>query len=120
MSRGSSPVKMKQWTERLKRFDQAGQTVAQFCRDERVSQPSFYQWKKRLAEKRKTNSSRPKSEPAFQAVEVTAPSLAATTIRLANGAEIELGGDLWVVQTVMKQLLDAVGPVSLSAGGPSC
>ena len=117
MPRGSSPVKMKQWTERLKRFAQTGQTVAQFCHDECVSQPSFYQWKKKLAKQVQTTPSPPQSEPAFHAVEVTAPGLAATTIRLANGVEIELGGDLRVVQTVMKQVLDTVPH---AAGGPSC
>ena len=47
-SRVSDPVKVQQWAERLRRYGDCGQTVAEFCRAERVSQPSFYQWKKRL------------------------------------------------------------------------
>ena len=47
-SRVSDPVKVQQWSERLSRFGDSGQTVAEFCRAERVSQPSFYQWKKTL------------------------------------------------------------------------
>ena len=120
MPRGSKPVKTKLWTERMERFARAGQTVAQFCRDERVSQPSFYHWKKKLANQGQTNSAPPKFEPAFQAVEVTANGLAATTIRLANGVQIELGGDLQVVQAVVKQVLETVDSDPRAAGGSSC
>tara|TARA_R110002049_G_scaffold46487_1_gene135211 strand:+ start:176399 stop:176725 length:327 start_codon:yes stop_codon:yes gene_type:complete len=38
----------KLWAERLRRFQQAQMTVAQFCADEGVSQPSFYSWKRKL------------------------------------------------------------------------
>ena len=41
-SRVSDPVKIQQWSERLSRFGDSGQTVAEFCRAECVSQPSFY------------------------------------------------------------------------------
>ena len=121
MPRGSSPIKVQQWRERLERFARSGQTVAQFCQDERVSQPSFYQWKKKLADQARPSSSHSKSSrSAFRAVEVTSPSLSATTIRLANGVEIELGGDLRVVQTVVKQLLEVPAAGTLAAGGRSC
>ena len=121
MPRRSSPIKVQQWTERLERFAQAGQTVVQFCQDERVSQPSFYQWKKKLADQASPTPANSKSSPsAFRAVEVTSPSQSATTIRLANGIEIELGGDLRVVQAVVKQLLEVPAAATLAAGGRSC
>jgi len=121
MPRGSNPIKVQQWTERLVRerlvrFDQSSQTVAQFCQNEGVSQPSFYQWKKKLASPNKRPSSRQESSPAaFQALEVTSLPLSATTVRLANGIEIELGGDLRIVQAVVKQLLDAPAADTSSA-----
>jgi hypothetical protein len=37
------------WAERLDRFRRANQTVAQFCADEGISEPSFYVWKRTLA-----------------------------------------------------------------------
>lgn len=37
------------WRSRLARFAHSGLTVVEFCRRERVSPPSFYQWRKRLA-----------------------------------------------------------------------
>ena len=42
------PTKVRQWTERLERFQRSQVTLTQFCRDEGVSMPSFYQWRKRL------------------------------------------------------------------------
>ena len=122
MPRGSNPIKVQLWTERLERFAQSGQTVVQFCRAEGVSQPSFYQWKKKLARQATAaNSFDSKSaRPAFQAVEITSPNRCATTVRLANGVEIELGGDLRVVQAVVKQLLEAPRGTTRAVGGGSC
>ena len=121
MSRESRPIKVQQWAERLERFAQSGLTVVQFCQDERVSQPSFYQWKKKLTEQASQPSLHAKSSPsAFRAVEVIPTSQSATTIRLVNGIEIELGGDLRVVQAVVKQLLELPTDATLAAGGRSC
>jgi hypothetical protein len=41
--------KMREWQRRMARFEEARQSVAEFCRKEGVSAPSFYQWRKRLA-----------------------------------------------------------------------
>ncbi len=147
MSRVSDPVKVEQWSERLRRFGESGQTVADFCRAECVSQASFYRWKKTLGcprtkirsvcsdssgELGSSLESLP-SMGSFQAVELAEPTfteLALTepamnvepsrpsmTVRFGQGIEVEIGSDLRVVETVMRQLLDAS---RLSAGGSSC
>lgn len=36
------------WADRLERFKQADLTVAQFCAEEGISVPSFYQWRRKL------------------------------------------------------------------------
>jgi hypothetical protein len=41
--------KVREWQRRMTRFEEARQPVAEFCRKEGVSAPSFYQWRKRLA-----------------------------------------------------------------------
>ena len=121
MSRGSNPIKVQQWRQRLERFAQSGQTVVQFCQAEGVSEASFYQWKTKLARQASQTSSQAKSSPpAFQAVEITSPHQSATTVRLAGGIEIELGGDLRVVGAVVKQLLEASSGATRAAGGRSC
>ena len=119
MSRGRSRQKVEEWTARLGRFGNSGQTVTQFCKSEGVSQPSFYQWKKKLngAVKGtegicgKTNGVTDLDLPSFRAVEIAPVSDRQTaTIRFSIGVEIELGNDLQVAQTVVatvvKQLLD--------------
>lgn len=41
--------KVREWQRRIARFQEPQQPVAEFCRQEGVSAPSFYQWRKRLA-----------------------------------------------------------------------
>jgi transposase-like protein len=48
MPRGSNPTKVKEWQARLDRFEQSGQSIARFCENEGVSQPSFFQWRRKL------------------------------------------------------------------------
>ena len=38
----------RRWQERLRRFDESQATVAQFCADEGISQPSYYHWRRKL------------------------------------------------------------------------
>lgn len=96
----------KRWQQRLRRFASSQMTVAQFCQSEGVSQPSFYQWKKKLrqpptdAESKaaqstvqfmplrlsaeSTNQIAPKSD------EHAAPAVASTTIELPGGVRIHV------------------------------
>lgn len=112
MARGPSPVKPQQWTERLQRFEESQQTVAEFCQAEGVSEASFYQWKRRLgrasrnktlpAPRRSQASARPR--PSFQSVIVRDTSTQ-VTIRLPQGSVMELGNDPRIIQMVVRELL---------------
>ena len=66
------------WRERLERQRRSGLSVAAFCRRERVSQPSFYHWRKRLAAAER---------PLFVPVQVADDAPAS-----AGGLEIDLPG----------------------------
>ena len=139
MSRGSNPTKVAEWSDRLERFENSGQSVTQFCVAEGVSQPSFYQWKKRLGvgdrvrgeqPKRSGKSSRAKSlvrrdksKSAFTSVQLTPPPglQQSTMIRLADGVEIELGNNLQVVEMVVRSVVEQVLPNAASrTGGTPC
>ncbi len=139
MSRGSNPTKVAQWSDRLDRFENSGQTVTQFCVTEGVSQPSFYQWRKKLGivdrvrggkAKRSGESNggeRPnrgkKSTSAFKPVQLApTPGLQQSTmIRLADGVEIELGHNLQVVEMVVRSVVDQVLPgAAARSGGTPC
>ena len=70
------------WRSRLQRFQSSGMTVVQFCRRERVSAPSFYQWRKRLATSHGTTSS-----PTFVPLRLTRLA-SPVEIHLPNGARV--------------------------------
>ena len=133
MKRGMDPVKVQLWHKRFARFKYSGQTVDRFCRDEGVSVPSFYLWRKKLAvglaernswaqsaataqkplpNRQLLNRPLPKSRPAspFQPVELNGPSCdtaagRGVTVRLPDGIEIAVGCDLLVIEQVVGQLL---------------
>lgn len=111
------------WRERLRRFERAGLTVAEFCRREAVSVPSFYQWRRRLAgmpvladpsSQRPRGSralarsnappSRRRGEPAFQRVMLSAGGVVA--VALPSGVRIELPAEQTpLVRAVLADLL---------------
>src|SRR5664279_1839154 len=47
--RSGDPAKGRRWRELVKRWQQSGQTVREFCRSAEVKESAFYWWKRRLA-----------------------------------------------------------------------
>lgn len=100
------------WRERLRRFQGAGCTVAEFCRRERVSVPSFYQWRRRLADtspgprpQRSRRLQGPQTTPAFQQVMLSGGG--AVAIELPSGVRLELPAQVPLVRAVVAELLQA-------------
>ena len=130
MARGPRTSKVKEWTDRFRRFNASDQTVVEFCQAERVSSPSFYHWRKKLAGMSKARRARrPKSVSkanGFRELRVVPqPSGGnAVTIRLPSGITLELGTDLAVIENVVTQLFDRHDRTVLgkrqTAGGGSC
>jgi transposase-like protein len=90
------------WGERLGRYERAGQTVAEFCRQEGVSVPSFYQWRKRLAQPSSRSAAR---LPAFQQVLLSGGVVA---VELPSGVRMELPAEhVQLVRAVVAELLEA-------------
>jgi hypothetical protein len=85
----------KLWADRLRRFEQAEMTVAEFCAAEDVSQPSFYKWKKKLVAsqaggvltKARFLPVAFESKPASSG---TPTALAKTTVELPGGVRIHV------------------------------
>ena len=126
MPRQSDPAKLREWSERLQRFEKSSQTVAAFCRAEGVTQPSFYYWRRRHrggSRRRRSVKGREESAPAangsagFRSVVVTRPAAGVSVkIQLPGGTAIEMRDDLVVIEHVVKQLLDH----QRSKGGKGC
>ena len=93
MARTANAAKLAQWQERLTRWRQTNLSVAEFCRRERVSQPLFYQWRRRL-QPRSADTLTPRfvelPMPArpTSGVQLTLPG--GTIVTLPNHASIEL------------------------------
>jgi hypothetical protein len=108
------------WRERLRRFSRSGLTVAQFCEEEGVSEPSFYQWRKRLAEPSAEVLHR-QARPAFQPLAVTPTPPPGVSIELRCGARIELPSDnVELVQAVVRELTRTESEPGSPAGGGAC
>jgi hypothetical protein len=99
------------WRERLRRYERAEMTVAEFCQREGVSVASFYQWRKRLAEAsagrrqmRSTPRQRPEAAPAFQQVMLAGSDVVA--IELPSGVRMELPAhQVQLVRAVVAELV---------------
>ena len=106
--------KSKEWTDRFLRFESSDQTVVEFCRREGVSQPSFYQWRRKLgvserpAARRRSTDNRVvprKSHGHFRPVAVSADPF--PKVRFPSGIELVLGREPELVQVIVKQLIES-------------
>jgi hypothetical protein len=113
MARRPSAAKQREWEQRLRRFEKAGQSVSEFCLGEEVSPKSFYRWRQKLGglpprkADRHGRGTKSADQAQFQPVVVTArqQDIVGARIRLPNGVEIELGNDALVIEKLFAQLL---------------
>ncbi|HUG92286.1 MAG TPA: transposase [Planctomycetaceae bacterium] len=92
MARGVNQQAQRRWRDRLRRFARSKVSVAEFCRREQVSEPSFYQWRKRLAAAADERPDALPPQPAtFLPVQLTAVS--GLQARFPNGATLTLPAD---------------------------
>jgi transposase-like protein len=91
MARKSRLEVRDQWRRRLRRFAESKTSVAEFCRREQVSEPSFYQWRKKLSEPAIDDPGGKPSRATFLPVHVAAsPSL---QIAFPNGSAVTVPVD---------------------------
>lgn len=99
MARQDNIQKAREWTQRLKRFQSSGMTVAKFCEIERVAPHIYYYWVRRF---RAAGSKSVKSNGERQAHAVrerndstVAPGTGTSNVqlRLASGIQISIPTD---------------------------
>jgi hypothetical protein len=143
MARRVDGRKVEVWGQRLRRYGGSGLTVAEFCRREGVSVPSFYQWRSRLgiggagrgAGRRRRGKARSQAgragtaagvvqvasagkPAAFQAIEVPSVALAVgMTVELPGQVQLRVAGDVQLIEAVMRELIAATG---IHRGGTAC
>ena len=96
MARSVDAALRRVWEDRLRRYAGSDLTVTRFCERERVSVPSFYQWRRKLAGSPEPSGGTAGSErlalrPQEQAfVPVRITQSATIQMRLPNGVEVSL------------------------------
>jgi transposase-like protein len=115
MARSLDSRKVREWKRRMARFQEARESVAQFCRKEGVSAPSFYQWRKRLAQR----SSQGKGKAAEATARFTPVRLVAATsvaVELPGGTRLHVPTDPETLRLVIDTL--ACADARHAGGGP--
>jgi transposase len=79
------------WRGVLRRFAASGQTVRAFCAARHLAEPSFYAWRRALAQRDTVPADSP-ALPAFVPVQVSDTAGGAMEIVLAGGRCIRLRG----------------------------
>lgn len=82
------------WRDRLARFERSGLSVKEFCRQEGCSDPSFYQWRKRLVRQRPRKPPRTsdgqKQDVAESFVPVAISPSTFTEVEFPNGVRMRV------------------------------
>jgi hypothetical protein len=104
--------KVREWQRRMTQFQEARHSVAEFCRQEGVSVPSFYQWRKRLAQR-----SRPAEEATgFRPVRLVNP--AGVAVQLPGGTQLQVPTS---DRRALRLVIDTVARADAQrAGGGPC
>lgn len=124
MGRPADPELRRSWRERLSRQATSRVSVAEFCREEGVSEASFYGWRKRLGRGAGANGRLPTDErrgsrrrapggprePEVRFVQLplsALPHSAAVELRLTDGTVIRVPSDASAaLQEIMGIVLD--------------
>ena len=93
------------WRDLIERWKASGQSVAAFCAAHRVSQATFYTWRKRLTNR--TRGTTP-SAPAFAPVRVVADPMAEVVLQNGLIVRVPLATD----PATIARLVAALGGVA--------
>lgn len=117
MARSVDVQKLAEWRARLERFRQAEISVTRFCRGEQVSVPSFYQWRKKLAEDSARQNDWPRAVEAFAPVRLV--GTASVAAWLPGGTRIEIPiGDSLALQLALQTLVRTDAECSADLNAP--
>lgn len=104
MARSSDPQTVRQWQGRMARFKKSPLTVLRFCRDEGVSVPSFYQWRKKLQQQARVVAS---DDAAANFRPVRLVGSAHVVVRWPGGTQLEVPtGDPQALRLAMQMLAE--------------
>jgi transposase-like protein len=97
VSRPKQPERRELWRQRIAQQESSGQSVRAFCRDHKLSEHSFYLWRRQLEA--------PGSKPvSFALVETNKPSQAPVELILTSGETLRIPADAGTLRLVLSVL----------------
>jgi hypothetical protein len=96
--------KLEPWRDLIARWKPSGQTVAAFCNAHRVSQATFYSWRKRLAT---LGSGTTTPAPAFAPIRVVADPTAEVVLPTGPVIRVPVSADPMAVARLVAALRGA-------------
>ncbi len=103
----SKQERLENWTARIAACRGSGMTVREWCRENGLSEKTYYYWQRRLFDT--LSQQREADRPAF--AEITPPTIkrldsgVAVTVRISGAeADIHVGADAVTVETVLRVL----------------
>jgi hypothetical protein len=114
MARPVDVRKHQLWRQRFLRFQSSKLSVVEFCRSENISQASFYQWRRKLADALPDQSPKAKgSSPTAHFVPVEVINTGDLHFTFPNGVDLRIeAGD----QRLLQAVIDAVAVAKVTQG----
>jgi hypothetical protein len=111
MAKKVDVAKKRDWEDRLRRCSRSGMTIGAFCRFERVSEASFYYWRKRIEGPAKEASFEADGKAGrFRPVDVV-QSAPTVEVQFEHGAKLQVhGNQLDVVRAIVGELVRSDPP----------
>lgn len=119
MARRNGVAKIAEWQDRMRRFERSGVSNARFCREEGISAPSFYQWRRRLQDSRDPLMGSPSddiAEPEFAAVWIVGGG-SSVTLTWPGGIQMELPPGN---EPLIKAVVAAISAETVRGRGATC
>jgi hypothetical protein len=93
----------RQWRRRLKEWERSGLTGRDFCRRHRLSEPSFYGWRREIA-RRDREGAAARRQPAFVSVAMIAAEPLEVVVRGGHVVRVGRGFDAAHLRAVVAAL----------------
>jgi hypothetical protein len=105
VSRPKQPQRRELWRQRIAQQEASGQSIRAFCRDQKLSEHSFYAWRKQF----ETTTDEHKATPVrFALVETTKPAtrhqVELLELILASGDRLRIPADAATLRLVLDVL----------------
>ena len=87
------PKLERRWRDLIARWERSDLTVRDFCSAHRVSEPSFYAWRRELAARDRARPPAPAAAPTFVPVRVAPPAVVEVVLPTGVVVRVPAGAD---------------------------